>query len=165
MEHGTNKQFIAVAASFLMLLSGCNNRTKGKTRPVKDMDTVAPVAKVAPKWDRLFIKNEGWFGGDGIFGILGKVPFLNKLLTQIFKYWNLKTKKFFSWPNIKAKKLIVPERIGNITPKQIAIEAEFLIKHKKHLEKIRNKLLKQRGGNGAAQKLAYIILNSIKKLN
>lgn len=69
MEHRKNKQFIAVGASFLMLLAGCNDRTKGKTPPVKDMDTVAPVAKVAPKWDRLFIKNEGWFGGDGIFGI------------------------------------------------------------------------------------------------
>ena len=102
---------------------------------------------------------------DGIFGIIGRIPFINELLTLIIKYWHLKTKKFFSWPNIKAKKLIVPERIGNITPKQIAKEALFLISNRRHLQKIKENLLKERGQKGAVEKLAYIILNAIKRLS
>ena len=101
---------------------------------------------------------------DGIFGIIGKVPLINKFLTLIVKYYQLKTKKFFAWPNIKAKKLITPERIGDITPKDIAKEAEFLINNQEHLNNIRNNLLKQRGEKGAAEKLSYIILKSIRKL-
>ena len=109
----------------------------------------------------LFMMN-AW---DGLSGIIGKVPFLNKLLAQIFKYWNLKTKKFFSWPNIKAKKLIIPERIGNIFPKEIAKEAIFLINNQEHLKNIQENLLRQRGERGAVGKLTSIILNSIKKLS
>jgi len=32
------------------------------------------------------------------------------------KNFYLKKKKFFAWPNIKAKRMIVPERIGNVSP-------------------------------------------------
>ncbi len=102
---------------------------------------------------------------DGLFGIIGKNPYINKLITLIIKYWHLKTKKFFSWPNIKAKKLIVPERIGNIFPKQIAEEAISLINHSENLLKIKDDLSKQRGKEGATKKLAIIIFNSIKKLS
>ena len=102
---------------------------------------------------------------DGIFGILGKIPFLNKILALIVKYWNLNTKKFFAWPNIKAKKYVIPERIGNISPEQIAKEAEFLINNQENLQNLKDNLLKQRGKNGAVENLAYIILHSIKKLS
>ena len=102
---------------------------------------------------------------DGIFGITGKISFINKLFTFIIKNWYLKKKKFFAWPNIKANKLIIPERIGNISPKQIANEALFLIKNKKYLKKQKEYLSKQRGQTGAAKKLAYIIFDSIKKLS
>ena len=102
---------------------------------------------------------------DGIFGIIGKISFINKFFTFIIKNWYLKQKKFFSWPNIKANKLIIPERIGNISPKQIANEAIFLIKNKKYLSEQKDNLSKQRGKTGAVKKLAYIIFNSIKKFS
>ena len=102
---------------------------------------------------------------DGIFGIIGKISFINKFFTFILKHWFIKQKKFFAWPNIKTNKIIVPERIGNISPKQIANEALFLIKNKKYLKKQKINLLKQRGKTGAVEKLAYIIFNSIKKLS
>ena len=101
---------------------------------------------------------------DGILGIFGKLSFFNKFLTCIYKYWSLKTKQFFSWPNIKAKKLIVPERIGNISPKQIANEAILLIKNNKKLETIKMNLLMQRGKSGAVKKLCHIIFKSLKEL-
>ena len=60
--------------------------------------------------------------------------------------------------------MIVPERIGNISPKRIAKEVLFLIKNKSQLKKISNHLHKERGKKGAAKKLAYMIINSIKKI-
>jgi len=60
--------------------------------------------------------------------------------------------------------MIVPERIGNISPIKIAREVSFLIKNKDQLKNIRDNLHKERGDKGAAKRLAYIIVNSIKKL-
>ena len=60
--------------------------------------------------------------------------------------------------------MIVPERIGNISPIKIAREVLFLIKNKDHLENIKDTLHKERGDKGAAKKLASLIVNSIKKL-
>ena len=101
---------------------------------------------------------------DGIFGVIGKISCINKLITFMVKYFYLKKKKFFAWPNIKARKMIVPERIGNISPKEIAREALFLIKNENRLRSISDNLLKERGEKGAAEKLAYIIIDSMKKL-
>ena len=101
---------------------------------------------------------------DGIFGVIGKISFINRFLTFIIKNFYFKKKKFFSWPNIKAKRMIVPERIGNISPKKIAREVLFLIQNRDQLESIKNNLLKERGDQGAAKKLTSIIFDSIKKL-
>ena len=60
--------------------------------------------------------------------------------------------------------MIVPERIGNISPKKIAREALLLIKNRDQLKSISENLHKERGDKGAAKKLASIIINSIKKL-
>jgi len=101
---------------------------------------------------------------DGIFGVIGKISFINRFLTFIIKNLYFKKNKFFAWPNIKAKRMVVPERIGNISPIKIAREVLFLIKNRDQLKSIRNNLNKERGDKGAAKKLAYIIVNSIKKL-
>ncbi len=101
---------------------------------------------------------------DGIFGVIGKISFINKFLTFIIKNFYFKKKKFFAWPNIKAKKMIVPERIGNISPRKIAREVQFLIENKDQLNSIRNNLHQERGDRGAARKLASMIINLIKKL-
>ncbi len=101
---------------------------------------------------------------DGIFGVVGKISFINRLLTFMIRYFYLKKEKFFAWPNIKARKMIVPERIGNISTRIIAKEALFLLKNRDQLKNISDNLHKERGGKGAAEKLASIIVNSIKKL-
>ena len=93
-----------------------------------------------------------------------KISFINRLLTLTVKYFYFKKKKFFAWPNIKAKKMIVPERIGNISPKKIAEEVLLLVKNRDQLKSISENLLKERGRKGATKKLAYMIFNSIKKL-
>ena len=60
--------------------------------------------------------------------------------------------------------MIVPERIGNISPKNIAEEVLLLIKNKVKLKSISKNLLKDRGRKGATKKLAYIIFTSMRKL-
>jgi len=101
---------------------------------------------------------------DGVFGVIGKISFINRFLTFIISHFYLKKKKFFAWPNIKAKRMIVPEIIGNISPKKIAEEVLNLIQNRAQLKSISENLLKERGSEGAAKKLGYIIINSIKKL-
>jgi len=101
---------------------------------------------------------------DGIFGIIGKISFINRFLTFIIKNFYFQKKKVFAWPNIKAKRMIVPERIGNISTIKIAREVLFLIKNRDQLKSIRDNLNKERGDKGAAKKLASIIINSIKKI-
>ena len=51
--------------------------------------------------------------------------------------------------------MIVPERIGNISPKKIAREVLFLIKNSNQLQSIRDSLHNERGEKGAAKKLVF----------
>ena len=102
---------------------------------------------------------------DGIFGILGKVSFINKIQIFILKRWYLKTKKYFAWPNIKAKKIIIPERIGVIKPQEIAREVLFLLENKDYLNEQKINLYNQRGKKGAVKKLAKIIFKTTKNLD
>ena len=60
--------------------------------------------------------------------------------------------------------MIVPESIGNISPRKIAKEVLFLIKNRDQLKSIRDNLQKERGDKGASKKLAFMIINLIKKL-
>ena len=98
---------------------------------------------------------------DGIFGIIGKLTLLNKLQTFLIKRWYLKRKKFLAWPNIKANKQIIPERIGIISPKEIADEAIYLLNEKTILSEQKINLLKIRGKKGAIEKLSNLILESL----
>ncbi len=98
---------------------------------------------------------------DGIFGIIGKITFFNKIQTLIIKRWYLKNNKFFAWPNIKAKKQIVPERVGLISPKDISDEAIYLLNKKEILSEQKINLSKTRGRKGAIRKLSNLILETI----
>ena len=60
--------------------------------------------------------------------------------------------------------MIVPERIGNISPQKIAREILLLIENRDQLKSISDNLRKERGAKGASEKLASLIINSIKKL-
>jgi len=98
---------------------------------------------------------------DGIFGIIGKITFLNKIQTLIIKRWYLKNNKFFAWPNIKAKKQIVPERVGIISSKDISDEAIYLLNKKDMLSEQKINLSTIRGRKGAIKKLSNLILETI----
>ena len=98
---------------------------------------------------------------DGIFGIIGRIKLLNRIQTFIIKRWYLKNNKFLAWPNIKANKQIIPERVGIITPKDISDEAIYLLNEKNLLVEQKLNLLKMRGKKGAVKKLSNLILETI----
>ena len=98
---------------------------------------------------------------DGIFGIIGRIKLLNRIQTFIIKRWYLKNNKFLAWPNIKANKQIIPERVGIITPKDISDEAIYLLNEKDLLVEQKLNLLKMRGKKGAVKKLSNLILETI----
>ncbi len=98
---------------------------------------------------------------DGILGIIGKIPFLNRIQTFFIKRWYLKNNKFFAWPNIKANKKIIPERVGIFSPKEIADEAIYLLNEKNMLLEQKNNLLEIRGKKGAVKKLSNLIIETI----
>ena len=98
---------------------------------------------------------------DGIFGIIGRIKLLNRIQTFMIKRWYLKNNKFLAWPNIKANKQIIPERVGIISPKDISDEAIYLLKEKDLLVEQKLNLLKMRGKRGAVKKLSNLILETI----
>ena len=99
---------------------------------------------------------------DGIFGIMGKINLLNRIQTFLIKRYYLKNKKFLAWPNIKANKQIIPERVGIISPKEISDEVIYLLNKNTILLEQKINLLKIRGKKGAIQKLSNLILDTIK---
>jgi len=98
---------------------------------------------------------------DGVFGIIGKITLINRLQTYIVKRWYLKNKKFFAWPNIKANKQIIPERVGIISPKDISDEVIYLLDEKNILSEQKINLSKIRGKKGAIKKLSNLILKTL----
>ena len=99
---------------------------------------------------------------DGIFGIMGKINLLNRIQTFLIKRYYLKNKKFLAWPNIKANKQIIPERVGIISPKEISDEVIYLLNKNTILLEQKINLLKIRGKKGAIKKLSNLILDTIK---
>lgn len=93
----------------------------------------------------------------GIPGILSRLPILGKGFATLINHWLLRQKKLYGWPNIWSKQEIVPERIGPVTPEEIAQEISSYVQNPEQLEIIRSKLLKYRGNPGAALKLAHLV--------
>jgi len=63
-----------------------------------------------------------------------------------------------AWPNISAKKMIIPERVGNITPNQIALEAIDWINSPARLLGQKEDLKALRGAKGATKKFCKEII-------
>lgn len=99
---------------------------------------------------------------DGIPGILANLPLVGnsfaKLINRLVLRTVLQAGKLFAWPNIWAGKEIVPERVGRITPANIAAEVVNYLEHPEQLATIRQHLRAVRGQAGAAEKLADLVL-------
>lgn len=102
---------------------------------------------------------------DGVPGLLANLPLVGDplakgmntlILRQIYREGRL-----FAWPNIWAKREVVPERIGPLQPQAIAAEVVNYLEHPETLATIQQELRSVRGEAGAAGKLAAIVLEEL----
>ncbi|MEB3256916.1 MAG: glycosyl transferase [Cyanobacteriota bacterium] len=98
---------------------------------------------------------QAWDGG---LGILARLPFLRRLLGVALTAWRMRHRGFLAWPNISAGRLVVPERVGAITPQEIAAEAADWLAQPARLEGVRADLRTLRGQPGAVNAVARMVL-------
>jgi lipid A disaccharide synthetase len=97
---------------------------------------------------------QAWDGG---IGILARLPVLRWLLGMALTAWRMRHHGFLAWPNISAGRAVVPERVGAITPEQIAAEAADWLAEPQRLEGMRDDLRSLRGQPGAVAALASMV--------
>ena len=91
---------------------------------------------------------------DGWLGLLARLPGLRRLIGLLLSAWRLRNHGFMAWPNISAGRMVVPERVGPLTPEQIALEAESWLATPDRLQGQRDDLRGLRGEPGAVRALA-----------
>ncbi len=91
---------------------------------------------------------------DGWLGLLARLPGLRRLIGLLLSAWRLRNHGLMAWPNISAGRMVVPERVGPITPEQIAREAESWLTKPDRLQGQRDDLRSLRGQPGAVRALA-----------
>jgi Lipid A disaccharide synthetase len=94
---------------------------------------------------------------DGLAGLLGRLPLLRWLFGVLITAWRLRHRGFLASPNIAAGRLVVPERVGAITPEAIAAEAADWLAAPGRLEQMRTDLRSLRGQPGAVASLAALV--------
>jgi len=94
---------------------------------------------------------------DGWMGLLARLPLARRLLGVALTAWRMRHRGFLAWPNITAGRAVVPERVGPITPQQIAEEAADWLNHPDRLEGLRDDLRSLRGRPGAVAALASLV--------
>ncbi len=96
---------------------------------------------------------------DGILGVIGRLPLLRRCIGLLLTIWRMKKRGFLAWPNISAGRMIVPEKVGKITPKEIAYEASEWLRSPKRLKGQREDLQSLRGKPGAVNSMSEVIIN------
>lgn len=94
---------------------------------------------------------------DGWMGLLARLPGLRRLLGVALTAWRMRNRGFLAWPNISAGRAVVPERVGPITPDQIAAEAADWLREPDRLAGMRDDLRSLRGESGAVDALAALV--------
>ena len=97
---------------------------------------------------------EAW---DGLIGLLARSPGPGRRLGKAFTAWQLRRHRFLALPNISAGRAVVPERVGLVTPAQIAEEAADWLAHPSRLAGLRDDLRSLRGQPGAVAALAAMV--------
>ncbi|MEM7756767.1 MAG: lipid-A-disaccharide synthase [Cyanobacteria bacterium P01_A01_bin.40] len=100
---------------------------------------------------------------DGIPGILANLPGLGSVFAKLINWFILKQGRLFAWPNIWAKKEIVPELVGKLQPEIVASLVLDYLAHPHKLQIMRDHLSAVRGKTGAAKQIADIIKQEITK--
>jgi lipid A disaccharide synthetase len=94
---------------------------------------------------------------DGALGLVARLPLLRWLLGLALTAWRLRQRGFLAWPNIAAGRAVVPERVGPLTPTEIAAEAADWLQAPQRLAGMRDDLRSLRGKPGAVTALAQMV--------
>ena len=105
---------------------------------------------------------EAW---DGFVGLIARLPILKWFLGLLISYLKMRKRGFMAWPNISAKRMIVPERVGHITPTEIAQEAIDWLNSPSRLLGQKKDLQALRGNKGATKKFCQLIISLLKEKN
>ncbi len=103
---------------------------------------------------------EAW---DGFVGLIARLPILKWCLSLLISYIKMRKRGFLAWPNISAQKMIVPERVGNITTAQIAEETIDWLKSPSRLSGQKEDLQSLRGDKGATKKFCQEIIKLLEE--
>ena len=119
-----------------------------------------PMIVVVPTQHILVM--EAW---DGFIGLLARLPILKYIIGRLISFLKMRRRGFMAWPNISARRMIVPERVGHITPQQIAQEAIDWLNSPSRLIGQKKDLQSLRGGKGAKMKFCQQIINLLEEKN
>jgi len=103
---------------------------------------------------------EAW---DGLVGLVARLPILKWCLGLLISFMEMRKRGFMAWPNISAKRMIVPERIGNITTTEIAKETIDWLNSPSRLAGQKKDLQTLRGSKGATKKFCKEIINLLEE--
>ena len=81
----------------------------------------------------------------------------------MISFWRLRNRGFLAWPNISAGRIIVPEKVGNLKPEEIAIEAAEWITSPNRLKGQKEDLQSLRGKPGAVEAMTKEVLSLLPK--
>lgn len=99
---------------------------------------------------------------DGLLGLVVSLPGIgkpiNKAINWAFLAYLNRRKKLFAWPNIWAKREIVPELLGRLSAEEVGDRVLTYLNDPAQLEQMRQNLQQARGEAGAAQKLSDLVL-------
>ena len=99
---------------------------------------------------------------DGALGLLSRVPLLGRVIGMAVMSMALRRGSGLAWPNLQAGRMVVPERIGPITPTEIAQEVLALLRHPARLEAMAMALRQLRGPGGATAALSAMVMEVLQ---
>jgi hypothetical protein len=94
---------------------------------------------------------------DGLAGLLGRLPLLRWCFGVLLTLCRLRHRGYLASPNISAGRAVVPERVGPITPAQIAAETADWLASPTRLQGMRDDLHGLRGRPGAVAALTDLV--------
>jgi lipid A disaccharide synthetase len=100
---------------------------------------------------------------DGLPGLLANLPGVGSTFAKLINWLFLRRKGLLAWPNIWAQEEIVPELVGKLQTSEVGEIVLDFLDHPEKLDEMRAKLRQVRGESGAADKIAQIVGEEIKK--
>ncbi|MEB3216014.1 MAG: lipid-A-disaccharide synthase [Nostocales cyanobacterium 94392] len=100
---------------------------------------------------------------DGIPGLLVNLPLIGSGVAKLINWSFLRRKGLLAWPNIWAKKEIVPELVGKLQPSKVGDIVIDYLQNPAKLSDIRENLRSVRGETGAATKLTQLVSEELEK--